>query len=123
MSPCTGCNSFPLIGNNLYYYGYAGRVTRRRPSAPPEATLARAAQEWLARGRTQKLSAATETARRQDLVAIATRLAERLDRPAVGDVPPAYRLDAALGRLVPGALVGPGLLDAVADYASGHAPA
>jgi site-specific recombinase XerD len=98
-------------------------VTPRRQTPSPAYTLARAAQEWLTRGRTQKLSAATETARRQDLVAIATRLAERLDRPAAADAPPAHRLDAELGRLVPGDLAGPELLDAVADYAAGHAPA
>ena len=85
--------------------------------------LARAAREWLARGRTQKLSAATETARRQDLVAIAVRLAERLDRPDVGDVATADRVEAELGRLEPGDLAGPAMLDAVADYAAGHGPA
>jgi site-specific recombinase XerD len=77
----------------------------------------------LAWGRTQKLSAATATARRQDLVAIATRLAERLDRPAGADVATADRLDAELGRLVPADLAGPELLDAVADYPARHEPA
>jgi hypothetical protein len=50
--------------------------------APPR-SLARAAEEWLARGRTQKRSSATETARRQDLVAVASRLADRLGQEAV----------------------------------------
>jgi len=85
--------------------------------------LARAAQEWLARGRTQKLSAATETARRQDLMAIASRLADRLDRPASADGAAADRLATELGRLEPGDLAGPELLDAVADYAAGYGPA
>jgi integrase/recombinase XerC len=83
-------------------------------------SLARAAEEWLARGRTQKLSPATETARRQDLVAVATRLAGRLDRS-----PAAERTDrfaGELGRLAVSDLAGEELLDAVADYAAGHAP-
>jgi site-specific recombinase XerD len=82
--------------------------------------LTRAAEEWLARGRTQKLSTATETARRQDLVAVASRLAERLDRPPGDKV--AGRFACELGRLESGDLVGPEFLDAVADYAAGHAP-
>jgi hypothetical protein len=56
-------------------------VPRRRASRFPEGSLGRAAEEWLARGRTQKLSVATEAARRQDLATIAGRLAEQLERP------------------------------------------
>jgi hypothetical protein len=80
-------------------------------------SLARAAEQWLARGRTQKLSPATETARRQDLAAVAARLAERLGRPA-GDAGP----QGGLGCLEPADLTGGELVDAVADYAAGHAP-
>jgi site-specific recombinase XerD len=83
-------------------------------------SLVSAAHEWLARARTQKLSAATETARRQDLVAVASRLAVRLERPAATDSED--RLTEALGRLEVDDLGGGELLDAVADYAAGHAP-
>ncbi|HEY3239490.1 MAG TPA: tyrosine-type recombinase/integrase, partial [Acidimicrobiia bacterium] len=89
-------------------------------TVPPEGSLARAADEWLARGRTQKLSAQTETARRQDLVNIASRLAERLGRPARAEVPDALQRE--LGRVEPNDLAGGEFLDAVADYAAGHAP-
>jgi integrase/recombinase XerC len=87
-------------------------------AAPPD-SLARAAEEWLARGRTQKLSAATETARRQDLVAVASRLAERLERPALEG---ADRFAGELRRLQADDLLGGDFLDAVADYAGDHAP-
>jgi integrase/recombinase XerC len=83
-------------------------------------TLARVAEEWLARGRTQKLSPATETARRQDLVAISSRLADLLGRDAAIDKENPF--GAELGRLEAADLSGSDLLDAVADYASGHAP-
>jgi site-specific recombinase XerD len=83
-------------------------------------SLPPAAEEWLARGRTQKLSQATETARRQDLVAIVGCLAERLDRPAAaGELD---RFAGELGRLEVGDLAGNELLDALADYAGTHAP-
>ena len=83
-------------------------------------SLARAAEEWLARGRTQKLSDATETARRQDLVAIASRLAERLDRPPSPEG--IDRFAGELGRLEVEDLGGAEILDALAEYAAGHAP-
>jgi site-specific recombinase XerD len=82
--------------------------------------MARAAEEWLARGRTQKLSVATETARRQDLVAVATRMAERLSRAPAEEE--ANRFAGELGRLEVSDLAGDELLDSVADYAAGHAP-
>jgi integrase/recombinase XerD len=97
-------------------------VPRRRPATRfPEGSLGRAAEAWLARGRTQKLSPATETARRQDLAAIAARLAERLDRLSTETAPGVASFDAALGCLEPGDLARPELVDAVADYAAGHA--
>ena len=86
-------------------------------SVLPPASLARAAEQWLARGRTQKLSPATETARRQDLAAVATRLAGRLGRASDHAGPHDW-----LGCLAPGDLTGGELIDALADYAAGHAP-
>jgi site-specific recombinase XerD len=51
---------------------------------------------------------------------VATRLAERLDR---GPVPEdAERFAGELGRLEPDDLLGPELLDALAEYAGSHAP-
>jgi site-specific recombinase XerD len=97
-------------------------VPRRSRSSTPEGSLARAAEDWLARGRTQKLSTATETARRQDLTAIASRLAESLARPPLENPRGITSFDAALGCLEPGDMARPELLDAVAEYAAGHAP-
>jgi integrase/recombinase XerD len=53
-------------------------------------------------------------------VAVASRLAELLDRPLADDQ--ADRFTAEMDRLVPADLGGAELLDAVADYAAGHAP-
>jgi integrase/recombinase XerC len=97
-------------------------VPRRPKSRCPEGSLGRAAEDWLARGRTQKLSPATETARRQDLTAVAGRLAESLGRTAALATPEVAPFDAALGCLEPADLARPELLDAVAEYAAGHAP-
>ena len=89
--------------------------------ASPDDSLARAAEEWLARGRTQKLSPATEAARRQDLVAIASRLADQLGRPVVPAEPD--RLTGELGRLTAADVAGDQLVDCVASYAGTHSAA
>lgn len=109
------------IRNNQYSVGYPREVPPEEVFPPPQESLARVAEDWLARGRTQKLSTATETARRQDLVAVAVRLAERLGRPAIREVGARERMVVELGRLLPQDLAGPELADAVADYAAGHA--